>query len=811
MVVTTPDTIAAVAAAKELRDSGQKEAAIEFLRDAINRFSHQDATLYALLANLYEDEDGGFWKHRDEIDRLLAQAFLCDNCTPALMLWRTAITCEPKIKRAILEQSLRRWSLDLTIRAEYAWLIFKSDHQKAIEIVQELLSLPAEKALWRYLALVTQFHVSLNERPEDTRLHYDRLAKEFPDAPFTGPIESVAALLSGNTDIPQHRQTASVDTLEDMLLLAVRDAKKGNLKSAAARLEALGSEFDRGKFVESDSPVYVEWQDRLCGIDIWDHFERLLLALHEQLSAAPDAAAYLVALGHLEAQLGVLRQSEGWPSANASAAATNFLIEADRKISNARVKALLHRHYLRKGSRRKAITYALAAYRLAADNSALEEMSPLLDPYVGAEERDLRDTYTYRDVNTLVKGLAELATSNREAALAFYSDYARYCLLRQGIPPNDLLSAATALQEGHPLDPNLQFDIALAYHHKGDLAKAKEAYAVTIALNPESASAYYNLSLISEREGDFETAVNQCANALEYRQDDKWQQRLEGLRRKANAAVEIFRFRIVYNPNDPPAPKPVEELTLTDAVYAIAALYALQNSRTGGLLPALQAAGPVSPAAELDIKIFEILGERGVFKLDPNSPKITLTADGRLEYFPREAIWIPNIGSHQWPVQKVIAVLEEHLSQIAGAQDAAELCTLWREAALWETIAYFKSRMEAYRLSVSDTEGMRETFRQIVEKYSIGNAWYIVYHSAKTAVAQREERGLTKPHTINLALSYCRSRADKTRVENWHIKPYARVAQLPESSIAFVLSKLVGGTVRYWEDVPYTVEHKLEV
>src|SRR5581483_1541878 len=124
---------------------------------------------------------------------------------------------------------------------------------------------------------------------------------------------------------------------------------------------------------------------------------------------------------------------------------------------------------------------------------------------------------------------------------------------------------------------------------------------------------------------------------------------------------------------------------------------------------------------------------------------------------------------------------------------------------------YFKSRMEAYRLSVSDTEGIRETFRQIVEKYSIGNAWYIVYHSAKTAVAQREERGLTKPHAVNLALSYCRSRADKTRIENWHIKPYGRVTQLPESSLAFLLSKLIGGTVRYWEDVPYAVENKLEV
>jgi len=809
--VTTPDTVAAVAAAKDLLDSGKKEAAIDLLREAIDRFPQQDADLFAMLASLYNDEEGGFWKHRDEIDRLLAQAFLCDNCRPDLMLWRAAITYEPKVKRAILEQSLQRWPSDLTVRAEYAWAISKDDRQKSVQIVQELLALPPERALWRYLALVTQFYLSLNQTPTDTWLHYDRLAEEFPDAHFTAPIANIVTLLSGNVNALERKQTASAETLEDKLLLAVGDAKHGDLKTAAERLQTLASEFDRGKFVESDSPVYVEWEDRVCSIDIWDHFERLLLSLHEQLRTAPEAATYLAALGCLEVQLGVLRQSEGWPAASAAAAATNFLIEADGKVSNVRVKALLHRHYLRKGSRRKAITYALSAYRLAADQSALEEMSPLLDPYVGPEERDLRDTYTYRDASALVKGLVELATSNREAALAFYWDYARYCLLRQGIPPGELLRAATALQEGHPLDSNLQFDIALAYHHKGELAKAKEAYAVTITLNPQAASAYYNLSLISEREEDLEAAAKQCANALQHRQDEKWQQRLEGLRHKANAAVEIFRFGIVYNPNDPPVPVSVEELTLTEAIYTTAVLYALQNSRTGGLHPALQVASPVSPAPELDIKIFETLGERGILKLDPSSPKVALAADGRIKYYPREAIWIPNIGSHQWPIQQLIALLEKHIVQIAGQQDTTELCTLWREAALWETIAYFKSRMEAYRLSVSDTEGIRETFRQIVEKYSIGNAWYIVYHSAKTAVAQREERGLTKPHAVNLALSYCRSRADKTRIENWHIKPYGRVTQLPESSLAFLLSKLIGGTVRYWEDVPYAVENKLEV
>lgn len=248
---------------------------------------------------------------------------------------------------------------------------------------------------------------------------------------------------------------------------------------------------------------------------------------------------------------------------------------------------------------------------------------------------------------------------------------------------------------------------------------------------------------------------------------------------------------------EPDVPNLVRQFTLADAAYLMA-LYRSGNVDGAGTIgPPYATERPFAPTFTLARQAFNRLLSRQLIRISPTSPleafvfnddntEVTGFYDFKVRY--RVAPMLPAELAGA-----VIAQIERFARHRQWLDDLDEALQLWKELALHECLEFFAHQGRQHQLEPPAGEKTVLMFRSLLEDYSVAQVYNFVWGAARDAAAYYQRARVSKPQAANSMVGNCRSRAEKAKVEKWHVKGYGRNYDLPRSELSRVVHDVLLG------------------
>ncbi|MBJ8483961.1 hypothetical protein [Acinetobacter vivianii] len=177
--------------------------------------------------------------------------------------------------------------------------------------------------------------------------------------------------------------------------------------------------------------------------------------------------------------------------------------------------------------------------------------------------------------------------------------------------------------------------------------------------------------------------------------------------------------------------------------------------------------GILVPSVESDINAF-------VFD-ETNTPS---------SYYTYEVKYILNIQ----PKDKFSLLIERLLYLEIDIDEGVEvLLSIWKDLAFYEVLSYFLYQMNDVGYQPNIGEVTKATFIKLLEHFSVGQIFNIVLRAVSNSTRAYQSGEYTKKHAMNMVVASCRNQGEKAIAENWDLKAYNRIKQLPESELSKLL------------------------
>ena len=121
--------------------------------------------------------------------------------------------------------------------------------------------------------------------------------------------------------------------------------------------------------------------------------------------------------------------------------------------------------------------------------------------------------------------------------------------------------------------------------------------------------------------------------------------------------------------------------------------------------------------------------------------------------------------------------------------DQAE--SLWKKVAIEECLQYLNSRIEEHNLTFNPGEKTYLLFENLLEDYSVSQAYSFIWRAVKDAAAFYMRGGVSKQHAANTVIGKIQGSLDRARAEGWVINHYRRDWSNPQSMVSQVLYNAV--------------------
>jgi hypothetical protein len=116
---------------------------------------------------------------------------------------------------------------------------------------------------------------------------------------------------------------------------------------------------------------------------------------------------------------------------------------------------------------------------------------------------------------------------------------------------------------------------------------------------------------------------------------------------------------------------------------------------------------------------------------------------------------------------------------------------LWKKVALWECLEYLNLVMKEHHFDFTPGEKTMTVLAELLEMYSVGQVWRIIWISTTNAVAYKERSGIPKSQAANSVVGGMQRYGERARSEGWRLDPFKRDRRIPQSMISQVLFNAV--------------------
>lgn len=765
-----------------LHKSGDATEADKAISTTLRDHSDRARPYWIAALMLWGDEPEYLLKEekKKQIRDLLKKAMSMSDCWPGIYREYEGLLGYDDASRAealeVRHQAHVRWPGDVVLRAQYGELVFATDPEAGTTILAPVLDAPRTDDATAEL-IARSCHIGLavsDERYADALEHLRALVPSVAstDAVYMAQLallageETLAAELLESISEPDD-ESAKIRYFYSKAALALHQGSVGVALQYCRRAHLYidrDDPLDRSYPARLESSTAVRFLDRVDAL-IVDTIYRALITRE-----TPDMADVLA---YLECQLCAFSEQ---------GSEINWALKADARLPIEYVKRTLFYRCLTSGEHEEALHHGLGAFL-----AAFEKGKPLENVYLYSESPDGKDlSEGFRPehfVSLLPQVKALFRQKRKQPVRAFYRQHLRDWLI--GADAYEvMLQILRPLIGSQPRDASISdlFDYALAYQRSGNNAEAEKYYRVAISKKNAGKGVFFNLSVILEARGDIDAAVNILERARPF-EDEKYTSRYNQLCQIRDRRQDLRRFSIVYNSDKPPASVDPSVLSFRDSLYVLACIYALQSSSREDLVPETNTGTKISPHSILTGDILSHLADRGMIFIDPSTPRESYRIEEKeLNYCPARVKWRLNVMDPNLSVRQLIPYLENACRERAKTSpDEVEAAR--QTLALWEALGYLQLRMDVYGYPYSITDKAITTFREITSHFSIAKTWNIIFQSLESAAAKQLENRLTRPHSANLAVTYCRSRANRAVEEGWKLKPYDRPREFPESAI----------------------------
>ncbi|WP_163122783.1 hypothetical protein [Acinetobacter portensis] len=196
---------------------------------------------------------------------------------------------------------------------------------------------------------------------------------------------------------------------------------------------------------------------------------------------------------------------------------------------------------------------------------------------------------------------------------------------------------------------------------------------------------------------------------------------------------------------------------------------------------------PLTPDNELTTKLIRYLTSRSILipSIDSEVDAFVFDEDQiPSSYYTYEVKYRLNIEYED----KYSFLIERLLHpEIEVCESIEELLKIWQDLALYEVLSYFAHQMNDVGYSPVIGEITTATFNKLLEVFSVGQIYNIIFRAVANSTRAYQSGDYTKKHAMNMVVASCRNQGEKAVAEEWDLKPYNRIKQLPESELSRLL------------------------
>ena len=196
---------------------------------------------------------------------------------------------------------------------------------------------------------------------------------------------------------------------------------------------------------------------------------------------------------------------------------------------------------------------------------------------------------------------------------------------------------------------------------------------------------------------------------------------------------------------------------------------------------------PISSHQELTTQMIRHLTGRKILIPSFNSDINAFIFDENnspARYYTYEVNYLLNVQSND-----TFSLLVERLLYLTEDihQHLDDFLEIWKDLAFHEVMSYYLNQMAEVGYEPSIGEITKTTFQKLLETFSVGQIFNIIFRAVANSTRAYQSREYTKKHAMNMVVASCRNQGERAIAENWDLKSYGRIKQLPESELSRLL------------------------
>jgi len=177
-------------------------------------------------------------------------------------------------------------------------------------------------------------------------------------------------------------------------------------------------------------------------------------------------------------------------------------------------------------------------------------------------------------------------------------------------------------------------------------------------------------------------------------------------------------------------------------------------------------------------------------------------------YYTYEVKYLLNINAND----KFSLLIERLLYlEIDVHESYEEFLSIWKDLAFYEVLSYFLYQMNDVGYEPSIGEVTKTTFSKLLENFSVGQVFNIIFRAVANSTRAYQSGEYTKKHAMNMVVASCRNQGERAIAEQWDLKSYNRIRQLPESELSKLLFTAILKQPHIGFSVSPTLENLLEI
>ncbi|MBZ2189139.1 hypothetical protein K8B33_08520 [Alcanivorax sp. JB21] len=198
----------------------------------------------------------------------------------------------------------------------------------------------------------------------------------------------------------------------------------------------------------------------------------------------------------------------------------------------------------------------------------------------------------------------------------------------------------------------------------------------------------------------------------------------------------------------------------------------------------------LSPEFEFDIEILRKLYREGLIAISPLSDldAFELNNEGGFTFYVTRVAWNFVMFEDAKSPRSIIEKIEALLASGDYRDDRHnEIVELAREISLLECLSYLEYVVAEHQLSFTAGEKTKIVLNQVLDNFSVAQAYNLIWRAAKDAAAFYMRSGANRKHAANTIVGNIQRQLDRAVANNWEVNPFRRNYDKPQSILSQVL------------------------